>query len=419
MRKIVSLVFVASTVFGQDLALAGLKQELKIAQDQDISDQKTATEIVRKTGAWPENMEGRGAARIARVQAALLNWIESQLPMGRSAIAIKSSDWEAAMHRRLVGAGIAEEEPQATSDPPEEPHDPFEDPGFGYVSVALTYKPELPDMLFVSGIVGVRCGGDQAVYGYRFDANGFARAISDHPTSDHGYRGAAIEVSDADFQDRRLLLIHRWSAQCASTWMGMTYSVFRMAGDAATPPVSLLSGQHGFWMGNGDDGLIFTLKPNELIFELLDSSIDTGIHNRTQVHRYSFADGVKRLEPVALQPQDFAEEWLTRPWSEVRSRSAPETERWHAKFQGPDFGIGAYTSVVPCAAKPDRWSIGFEAAEDKSKEPPEVHLLVRDLGNYRFEMEAVSDSEFEGCPGEGSPSDKHPWLSVEQLKALP
>jgi hypothetical protein len=48
-----------------------------------------------------------------------------------------------------------------------------------------------------------------------------------------------------------------------------------------------------------------------------------------------------------------------------------------------------------------------------------AHLLVRDLGNYHFEMEAVSDSEFGGCPGHGEPSDKHPWLSVEQLKALP
>ena len=81
-----------------------------------------------------------------------------------------------------------------------------------------------------------------------------------------------------------------------------------------------------------------------------------------------------------------------------------------------------YSNVTLCAAKPDRWSIGLELSnigEKKLEEPIKAHFLVRDLGNYRFEMEAVSDSEFEGCPGEGSPSDKHPWLSVEQLKALP
>jgi len=48
-----------------------------------------------------------------------------------------------------------------------------------------------------------------------------------------------------------------------------------------------------------------------------------------------------------------------------------------------------------------------------------ARIAVRDLGNFHYEMESVSDSEFEGCPGEGSPSDKHPWLSAEQLRALP
>jgi hypothetical protein len=174
-------------------------------------------------------------------------------------------------------------------------------------------------------------------------------------------------------------------------------------------------------MGNEDGGLIFALKPDELIIELLDNSVDTTIHNRTQIHRYSFVDGVKRLEPVALQPQDFAEEWLTRPWSEMQTGSAPETQKWHAKLHA-DFVLGEYSNVVACAGKPDRWSIGLEIkylGEKELKDPIEAHLLVRDLGNYRFEMEAVSDSEFEGCPGQGTPRDKHPWLSVEQLKALP
>jgi hypothetical protein len=416
MRRVIAALFFTITVCGQDLALARLKQELKTARDQEASDEKRASEILQKTGAWPDDVKGRGAARIARVHAALLSWIESQLPMARSAVAIKSSDWEAAIHRQLVAAGIAENEAQDAPDVLD-----FEDPGFADVSVALTWKPELPEMLFVTGTVGVPCGGDDAVYGYRFDANGWVRVIADHPSSDSWYHGAALEVSDADSQSRRLLLIHRGSAQCASTWMGMTYSVFRMASNAATPPSSLLSREHGFWMGNDDDGLLFVLKPDELIIELLDNSVDPGVHNRTQIHRYSFVDGAKRLEPFALQPQDFAEEWLTRPWSEMQSKSAPETKKWHDKLHA-DLVLGEYSKVVSCAAKPDRWSIGFDIdliGEKRLEEPIEVHLLVRDLGNYRFEMEAVSNSELEGCPGEGSPSDKHPWLSVEQLKALP
>jgi hypothetical protein len=157
------------------------------------------------------------------------------------------------------------------------------------------------------------------------------------------------------------------------------------------------------------------------MIEFLDRSVDDSVHNRTRLFRYNFGDGVTRLEPVAFQPQDFAEEWFTRPWNEMQARSAPETQKWHAKLHA-DFVLGEYSNVVLCNAKPDRSSIGLEIkyiGENELKEPIQAHFLVRDLGNYRFEMEAVSDSEFEGCPGEGYPSDKHPWLTADQLRALP
>lgn len=414
-RLLVALLVVCSA-FAQDSALERLKQELKVAREQDIADDRKARNENEKTGVWPDEEKGRKAARIARVHSALLAWIESQLPKGPSASAIKSSDWEQAIQKQLVAAGIAEKETPASADA--DPPDIMEEPGFGYAKVSLEWKSELPEMLFIKAGVGVRCGEDQAVYGYRFDANGWARVISDHPETDWGTGAAPIEVSDADSLGGRLLLIDRGTVQCASTWMGMRYSVFRISKDLTTP---ILSGEHGFWMGNDDDGLIFALKPDELIVELLDQSIDTLIHNRTQIHRFSFVDGEKRIEPVALQPQDFVEEWLTQPWSEVGALSSPNTQKWHAKLTSGS-GVGKYSNVVVCAAKPDRWSIGFEAAAESASppsEPSQVYFMVRELGNYRFEMEAVSDSPFKECPGEGQPSEDHPWLSREQLKALP
>jgi hypothetical protein len=409
-RSLLALFFCCA-LFAQDSALERLQRELKIAQEQETSEAQKAEEDRKKTGVWTEANKGHNAARMARVHSTLLSWIESRLPMGQSAIAIKSSDWEASMRRQLAAAGIGEKSsPDATTDP--EPL-PWDASGFDSVSVTLDWKAELPDMLFITAGVGVRCGEDQAVYGYRFDANGWAKVISDHLESDFGYGSVGLQLSDPDFQRRRLLLIHRWSVQCASTWMGMTYSVYRIG--SSQPPESLLSSDHDFWLGN--DGPEFLLKPDELMIEFLDRSIDVGVHNRTHLFRYSFATGVKRLDPVAFQPQDFAEEWLTAPWSEMQSRSKPETQKWHGKDLG-----GEYTSVVLCASKPDRWSIGLEQAYDGEKKlevPIETYLLVRDLGNYRFEMEAVSGSAFAGCPGEGQPSDKHPWLSIEQLKALP
>jgi len=67
--------------------------------------------------------------------------------------------------------------------------------------------------------------------------------IEEHP--EHGYGGTEIELSPPEVQGRRLLLIRRYSQQCASTWMGMTYSVYRLP-FITGPADRLLSLQHGF-----------------------------------------------------------------------------------------------------------------------------------------------------------------------------
>jgi hypothetical protein len=103
----------------------------------------------------------------------------------------------------------------------------------------------------------------------------------------------------------------------------------------------------------------------------------------------------------------------------VKPLSAPELEERHLKLH--DVSFDTYFNVAPCA-QPGLWVIGLQVTyegEKELEEPLQTYFRVKDLGNFRYRMEAVSDSEFEGCSGEGSPSDKHPWLSVEQLKALP
>jgi hypothetical protein len=200
--------------------------------------------------------------------------------------------------------------------------------------------------------------------------------------------------------------------------MGMTYSVYRL-GYLQGVPEDLLSADHGFWLGN--DGPEFVLKPEEVIVEFLDRSVDAAVHNRTQIHRYTFAHGVRRLDPVALQPQDFAEEWLTQPWSEMQSASAPKTQAWHARLHNDEYVAGEYSEVVPCMTNPGRWLIALDIEHLGDRELPKpltTYLVVRELGNYRYEMEDVSESRPQACPGSRFASDKHPWLSADELKAL-
>jgi len=198
--------------------------------------------------------------------------------------------------------------------------------------------------------------------------------------------------------------------------MGMAYSVYRVA----SQPVSgelLLTDEHGFWLNY--DGPEFVLKPDELIIQFLDRSVDLGIHNRTRIHRYSFAREARRLDPVAFQPQDFAEKWLTRDWREMESRSAPDAKSWHDQLHGDSLWAD-YSDVVACTG-PDRWLIALDirrTGNEGKSDPPTTYFLVHDQGSYTYSMEAVSTYTPIGCAGEGSASDKHPWLSTAELKAL-
>lgn len=367
--------------------------------------QDAAFERVQRQAALLETAPPeKPAARLTELHLALRDWIESRLPES----AASTGDLEFLLDRltaELHAAGLI---PPETADGR---------PGQGYIEVKFRRLPELYDTLFVVAGASVECGTDEAVYLYHWDAGGRKRVLEDRPATEWQNTGAELELSDPDSQGRRLLAVHYTSVQCASNWQGMTYSVYRLSAqsDAAE---RLFSGDHDFWLG--DDGPEFVLKPDELIMQFLDRSVDDVVFYRTEIHRYSFADGVRRLDPVALQPQDFAEEWLARPWSEMQSRSAAGTEEWHERLHA-GLIFADYQDVVPCIARPGRWLIGMEIRNNGDKEwkpPLEAWFVVGDPGDYHYRMESVSESRPQGCPGTGPPSDKHPVLSPTQLRSL-
>ena len=377
MRRTLAFLLTAVAAFSQDAALARIKQ--KLSEARSLSEKHQAV----------------GAAQLSTIHADLRNWMESRLPKSFPA---DPAPLEKSLNGQLVAAGIQRTDSRDMD---------IDDPALDSVGLDFETVPGLPSVLLASTWVRISCGGDAAIYGYRYDSAGATRVFENYPSSESGYGFGKTEVSAPDGLGRRLLLIKATSTQCASTWMGMTYSVYRF-GLPSVAPETLLSEKHGFWLGN--DGPEFVLKPDQMVIEFLDSSIDGGVHNRTYLLRYDFSDGVKRVEPFAFQPQDFAEDWLKRPWSEMQPFSAPATQKWHAQLHA-DMIFADYTNVVPCAAKPDRWMIGFNIRELGEKElapPIDRYFLVRDLGHYHYQMEAVSDKPFEGCPGHGDPSDKHP-----------
>jgi hypothetical protein len=162
----------------------------------------------------------------------------------------------------------------------------------------------------------------------------------------------------------------------------------------------MMAERHGFRL---DDGLLFVLKPDELTVE----SVELGLPIRTHIRRYKVGDSVRRIEPVALSPRDFVDEWLKRPWSEMEPLSTPETAAWHSRLYNQNLDAESLRSAQ-CVSSPGKWVVTLEGR----------YFLVNDLGGYRYRMESISGSQPEGCPEESESGMRSPWLTAEQLRGL-
>jgi len=119
-----------------------------------------------------------------------------------------------------------------------------------------------------------------------------------------------------------------------------------------------------------------------------------------------------------LQPQDFVDEWLTRPWSEMQSSSDGITleklKKWH-DFLGGELTSGEFGLVLPCVAKPGYWQGGVEMysfGEKDLPEPLDVYFLVQQSEQYRFKMIKIGFDQEDDCPGEGRPDLQGPIPSL-------
>src|SRR6185312_12800072 len=86
-------------------------------------------------------------------------------------------------------------------------------------------------------------------------------------------------------------------------------------------------------------GSIVGGQPNDsasvdVLIEFTEASIDAGVHNREAVRHFLInGDQVRRVDPVALSPRDFVDEWLTRDWKEsARWSASPALRRWQGRL---------------------------------------------------------------------------------------
>jgi hypothetical protein len=338
----------------------------------------------------------------AGLNDALRDWVELRLPSSKGSLESELPLFQSRLNAELWRAGALA--PEST------------EVQYGYVSRLEVSRPaEFPEGITITIGISVPCGVYDSVYVYDYRGGAPRRVLESRGTREHDENISDIYFSRQDAIGSRLILTLRYAVQCGSSWNGLSYDLFRFSADSNIA-VPVFSGEHGIWFV-GDEPYHVRLKPDELLIELRDRSIDSSIHNRTHVLRYSIGSlGVQRVDPVALQPQDFVDEWLSRPWPEMASRSSG-TEReklkeWH-EFLSGDIVAGDIDFVQSCSERPDDWQVSVSLRRVAGKRLPEpftLYFLVHRLEKYRFEMAEISFDEQDGCPGESPPSTDRPSL---------
>lgn len=209
-----------------------------------------------------------------------------------------------------------------------------------------------------------------------------------------------------------MILTLRYGVQCGSSWNVLAYDLLELSNPNAVV-TKVASGERDIHFGY-EPPYHVRLDPDELLMELPGRSMDTGLLERTHVLHYAVRDSsAQRIDPVALQPQDFVDEWLTRPWTEMASRSAEgdDLKKWHDFFSG-DVVFGEFSVVQQCT-DPEKWLVGVDLSDLGGKELPKAlstYFLVQQFDKYGFRMMDIDFEPDDDCPGGSYPSNAKPSL---------
>lgn len=285
-------------------------------------------------------------------------------------------------------------------------------------------------LLIVTTGVGIVCQYDESAYAYK-QINGRWQRIweseqNNYPPTkyapQHIFAVHVLQPIKQGHQDGApfvMTLGNHWG--CASAWHPVYYRVWRI--DPGGSKLLIDDSEVAFLRADTyAEGSIAQDRtkenpPVDVLIEFSERSVDAGVHNREAVRHYLIAgDEIRRVDPVALSPRDFVDEWLTRNWNESGTWSAsPAFQSWHQKLHG-DWVGGEFAYPTMHCQTPDLWQVGFAPEQpQKNFEPePAVYFLVRWRPPYHFTMTDIGDKPWPHCAQEDREADEWRTLFATQ-----
>lgn len=340
-----------------------------------------------------EHLESRGATpELTVVKHKLRDWIESRV----AALAPNEDPalLTLQLNAELKGAGLFSDGQTQYPQP---------ESWVGFLGPVLIHRQAWSEFLLVQTAMGIQCGFDWSGYAYERSGDRWRRIWQ---SEQDDYRKGkylpqnlhAVLISPTDYRphgDKSAPLVLTLGDQpwCTSNWRNVDVRLWRTKTGDAEPKLLLDLGEPAY-LGSHDPPIQGSVGPDDVLVEY---SVAGGEHSRPEIRHYTVEqDKVKRVDPIALRPRDFVEEWFLRPWTEVSRWTEPGSRARMEKRHGVRHEFSEFTHpTLHCGAKPDLWQIQIDFG-DAEKQIPE-YFLIRWRPPYRFIMVDVSDRPWPGC----------------------
>jgi hypothetical protein len=365
---------------------------LPLLADAGLTALRVSLDEMRKQ--LPDPRQPRGATPLLTVaKHQLRDWVESRLndPTSRK----DQMELQVKLNAELRAAGMF-----CGEGPTGQPACPDENLR-GFLE-AIKLHPSNGFLILQTGF-GIQCGFDESAYLYSSSGDSWSRIWQ---TEQNTYTGQAYEPQTLESvrvsPDSNLVLTLGIRSWCISAWQPVYYRVFRFGIDSRSLP--LIDGTEGAYLGE-DPPIHGNITRDEVLVEFRVGSIDTGVHNRAVIRHFKIeGDNAIRVDPLALSPRDFVDEWLIRDWKQAalwsESANHSSVRDWHKKLNKDSvFGVFINTTFH-CLANPDLWQVGVDFSNQPAPldmEPKGTWFTVRWRPPYRFTMVDVGDQRNPAC----------------------
>lgn len=322
----------------------------------------------------------------------LWQWVETELT------SVPAEPDLAALTRRLNDAIAGAPADASCAQAPGESDD------FGRITIALDRQG---GTLQVRTKIGVSCGDSQSAALFHWRGQHWRRFWRDDGTGAPMPLAAVLHGADAP-----LVLSLRRGEWCTSSWHPVQLRLWRAGPDR---PQALLLEQNDFaFLSDVDGPLAARLDGADAYAEFMVASLDMGVHSRLTTRHYRVeGERVRRLDPIALTPANFIEEWLSQPWRHSIAWTDPAgrqaARRWHAAMRdrnGAASTSGEFTgNALRCRHDASLWQVGMDFADMPARQR-HVAFLVRWTEPYRFRLVAISRKPWPGCTDDADPTGR-------------